>query len=897
MPQSRSEAPEVGLSMEQVTVKDLASEFEMKSSVVISELKKIGVWVPSSTTPVDSDIANRIRKRLQMMTEAEQEEKEKKGEKTKQAPASRVRRSIKELGKPRKRVAGKRVEEAEKAEETPSPLAGSLRPRKGRTSTYRKMEALKAEEAPEKIEITIDEEPLIEKVEAELPAEVLEAVPAVPEEIPAAPAEVPEEEIVEAEAAEVEVTAEELPAPSFEEEAEVEVPTPVGAVEAPEPVEVEAVAPPVEAEEVPLAPAEVAVDFPAAEEVEEPAVAATEEEEKRRPKRAVARKKLRKQEQAKVTGRPREETVETAGPRRILFSERVTVKNFAELTGIKSAEIIRALMQQGVMATMNQLLDPTTVEKLCATFEIVPQFATFEEVAAQEGQVEERPEDLVRRAPVVTVMGHVDHGKTTLLDHIRHTKVAEGEAGGITQHIGAYQVWIEDQKIVFIDTPGHEAFTRMRARGAHATDIVVLVVAADDGVMPQTLEAIDHANAAKVPIVVAVNKIDKPGCQPDRVKKQLGDRGLVPEDWGGDTIMINVSATEGTNVEQLLEMILLVAELQELKANPKRAASGVILEAKMEKGRGAVATLLVQNGTLRVGDIFIAGSAYGRVRAMFDDKGEALVDAGPSSALEVLGLQGLPQAGDVFQVVEDQAKAREMVEFRQEKTREQELTRTAKVSLDDLYAQLAGGEVKELGVVLKADTQGSAEVLEDTLLKLTTGKVKITLIHRGVGAITESDVLLASASRAIVIGFNVRPEPAARAAAEQEDVEIRLYGIIYDVSQDVRQAMLGLLEPTIRERYLGRAEVRETFRIPKVGTVAGGYVQDGSISRAAEVRLLRDNVVVYAGKLASLKRFKDDVNEVKTGYECGISIANFNDVKVGDVIEAFVKEEVAPQLN
>jgi translation initiation factor IF-2 len=891
MKQSRSEAPEVGLSMEQVTVKDLASEFEMKSSVVISELKKIGVWVPSSTTPVDSDIANRIRKRLQMMMEAEQEEKEKKGDKTRKAPASRVRRSIKELGKPRKRVAGRKAE-PEKAEETVSPLASSLRPRKGRKSTYRKMEALKAEEeVPGKTEVTIDDEPVIERVEAELPAEAafLEETPG--DLVEASGVAAPEEPVTDAEP-----VVEEPPVPvADEEEAAVEAEEVVAA--AVEEARIEAEAPSVEVSEPPAAPMKAATVPSVTEEIEQVTVVPAEEEEKRRPKRAVARKKLRKLEQARVTGRPREETVDAAGPRRILFSEKVTVKTFAEQTGIKSNELIRALMQQGAMATMNQLLDPTTVEKLCETFDIVPEFVTFEEVAAQEGRVEERPEDLGLRAPVVTVMGHVDHGKTTLLDHIRHTKVAEGEAGGITQHIGAYQVWIGDQKIVFIDTPGHEAFTRMRARGAHATDIVVLVVAADDGVMPQTLEAIDHANAAKVPIIVAVNKIDKPGCQPDRVKKQLGDRGLVPEDWGGDTIMVNVSATEGTNVEQLLEMILLVAEVQEFKANPKRAASGVILEAKMEKGRGAVATVLVQNGTLRVGDIFIAGSAYGRVRAMFDDKGEALTEAGPSSALEVLGLQGIPQAGDVFQVVEDQAKAREMVEFRQEKTREQELTRTAKVSLDDLYAQLAEGEVKELGIVLKADTQGSVEVLEDTLLKLTTGKVKIHLIHKGVGAITESDVLLASASHAIVVGFNVRPEPAARSVAEQEDVEIRLYGIIYDVAQDVRQAMLGLLEPTIRERYLGRAEVRETFRIPKVGTVAGSYVQDGTISRAAEVRLLRDNVVVYEGKLASLKRFKDDINEVKTGYECGISIANFNDVKVGDVIEAYVKEEVAPQLN
>jgi translation initiation factor IF-2 len=437
----------------------------------------------------------------------------------------------------------------------------------------------------------------------------------------------------------------------------------------------------------------------------------------------------------------------------------------------------------------------------------------------------------------------------------------------------------------------------MRARGAQATDIVVLVVAADDGVMPQTIEAIDHAKAAGVPIVVAVNKIDKAGAQPDRVKQELNERGLIPEDWGGDTVMVDVSATEGTNIELLLEMILLVTDLQELKANPERSAAGVVLEAGMEKGRGVVATLLVQNGTLKVGDNFIAGSSWGRIRAMFDDNRKPVREAGPSTPIEILGLQGIPLAGDVFQVVEDQTKAREMVEFRQERQREQDLTKSAKVSLDELYAKMTAGEVKELPVVVKGDTQGSVEVIEDTLNKLSGEKVKIDVIRKGVGAVTEYDVLLASASNAIVIGFNVRPEASARTAAENEGIEVRLYRVIYDLVEDVQQAMVGLLEPDLREKYLGRAEVRETFRVPKVGVVAGSYVQDGLISRNAEARLLRDNVVVFEGRLGSLRRFKDDVNEVRSGYECGISIADFNDVKIGDVIEVFVKEEVAPQLN
>jgi translation initiation factor IF-2 len=424
-----------------------------------------------------------------------------------------------------------------------------------------------------------------------------------------------------------------------------------------------------------------------------------------------------------------------------------------------------------------------------------------------------------------------------------------------------------------------------------------LVVAADDGVMPQTIEAIDHARAANVPIIVAINKTDKPESQPDRVKQQLSERELVPEDWGGDTVMVEVSAIEGTNVDLLLEMILLVTDLQDLKANPERAAAGVVLEAGLERGRGVVASLLVQNGTLRVGDTFIAGSSWGRIRAMFNEQGATVSAAGPSSAVEILGLQGIPLAGDVFQVVEDAAKARDMVKFRQERQREQDLTKSARVSLDELYARMAEGEAKELTVVLKADAQGSVEVLEDTLLELSSDKVHVDLIHKAAGAITESDVLLASASNGIVIGFNVRPEANARIVAENEGIEIRLYSVIYELAEDVQSAMVGLLEPEIKERYLGRAEVRETFRVPRFGTIAGSYVQDGVISRNAEARLLRDNVVIFEGKLGSLRRFKDDVNEVKTGFECGISITNFNDIKIGDVIEAFVKEEVAPQLN
>ncbi|GAB4234256.1 MAG: hypothetical protein Kow00109_07210 [Acidobacteriota bacterium] len=870
--------------MEQITVKDLASEFGLKHTVVLTELKKIGVWVPSAGTPVDQDIANRIRKRLQVLIEAEQAEKEKAKEKKETKPrkaAPRAKKSIKELGRPRKRSAAAPEPEPET---TPQPLAASeeaLRPRKGRRRVYEKAAEPPVEEkAPKPREVTIEDEPVIEVVEAQAP------------------------EVVPTEAEVVQELAETLTA-TREAEEEVEAAQP--AAVAPAAAE-EGVAEAAEQEVLEAAKAWQAEAAPAEERTEEVAETVVAEAEARevavkpkapqRVKKAIARKKERKkaQKEARPEPAPAAAAAVAAGPREVYFGEKVSVKGFSETTGIKSSDVIRALMEMGVMATVNQLLDNETIEKLCKKFDIVPRFATFEEIAARAETVAEAPEDLHPRAPVVTIMGHVDHGKTTLLDYIRKSRIAESEAGGITQHIGAYHVETNGKRIVFIDTPGHEAFTRMRARGAQATDIVVLVVAADDGVMPQTLEAIDHARAANVPIIVAVNKIDKPGAQPDRVKQQLSEHGLIPEDWGGDTVMVDVSAKTGENVDLLLEMILLVAEMLELKANPNRSASGVVLEARIDRGRGPVATLLVQNGTLRVGDNFIAGTAWGRVRAMFDDRGNSLEEAGPSSAVEILGLQGVPQAGDVFQVVDDAAKAKEMAEYRLEQLRQEELARTSRMRLDDLYAQLRAGEVKELPIVLKADTQGSVEVLEDALNRLSTDRVRIEVIHKGVGAITESDVLLASASNAIIVGFNVRPDAAARNAAEQERVEIRLYTVIYDVANEIRQAMEGLLAPTVTEKILGRAEVRETFRVPKVGTVAGCYVTEGALSRNALVRLLRDNVVVYEGKVGSLKRFKDDVNEVRSGYECGLSIANFNDIKVGDVIEAFVREEVAAQL-
>ncbi|MGZ4900776.1 MAG: translation initiation factor IF-2, partial [Candidatus Angelobacter sp.] len=594
--------------------------------------------------------------------------------------------------------------------------------------------------------------------------------------------------------------------------------------------------------------------------------------------------------------------------RSITIGEGISVKDLAEKLGVRAKDLIARLLMKGVMATVNQSLDFELAKDLARHFGAESESISFEDQAAQEmaaltGVTEEKAAlAAVTRPPVVTIMGHVDHGKTSLLDAIRETDVAGGEAGGITQHIGAYKVKItkEDspafgRQIVFLDTPGHEAFTRMRARGAKVTDIVVLVVAADDGVMPQTLEAMDHAKAAKVPIIVAVNKIDKPDALPDRVKKQLADRGLMPEDWGGTTVFVDVSAKKRTNLNLLMEMICLVADLQDLKANPERPATGTVVEAKVDRGRGVVATVLVQNGTLRVGDNFIIGNTFGKVRAMFDDRSKAVDEAPPSTPVEVLGLEGLPQSGDVLMVA-DREKARQIAEYREQRAREATLAKSSKLSLEGLAEQIKTAGMKELPIILKADVQGSAEVLADTLTKLSNDKVKIKILHSGVGAINENDVLLASASNAVIIGFNVRPERKAQELADMEKIDIRLHSIIYELQDQIKKAMLGLLEPIIKETYMGRAEVRDTFRVPKAGTIAGCYVLDGLIKRDSDVRLVRDGVQVFKGKIGSLKRFKDDASEVRNGMECGINLANFNDVKKGDVIEAFVTERIAAEM-
>jgi len=573
----------------------------------------------------------------------------------------------------------------------------------------------------------------------------------------------------------------------------------------------------------------------------------------------------------------------------------VTVKELADKMDARPAEVIKVLMRMGVMATINAVIDLDKATALAQSFGY-----SVEAAEADSGEVfgeeEDREENLRRRAPVVTVMGHVDHGKTSLLDAIRATNVTQSEAGGITQHIGAYAVNTARGKVVFLDTPGHEAFTAMRARGAQATDIVVLVVAADDGVMPQTAEAVTHARAANVPIVVAINKIDLPNANPDRIKQQLTEYGLAPEQWGGETIYVEVSAKRKQNIDELLEMLLLQAEILELRANPMRRGQGVVIEAELDKSRGPVATVLVQKGTVRIGEAFVVGMHYGRIRALLNDRGEKISEAGPAPPVEVIGLSGVPLAGDAFQVVGDEKKARQIATLRQQRQREEHIQRTSRVTLEDLYRQIKEGEVKELNVLIKADVQGSAQAVRDTLEKLNTSEVRVRVIQGAVGGITESDVMLASASNAIIIAFNVRPTPKARELAEREGVDVRLYTIIYDLIADVRAALEGMLEPEVAEHITGRAEVRETFHIPRIGVIAGCYVTEGTIARNAECRLLRDNVVVYQGRVASLRRFKEDVHEVSSGYECGIGLERFADLKRGDVIEPFMREQVAKKL-
>ncbi len=917
---------EVFAEMDKITVAELATECSVKNQVVLTELKRLGLYVASPTATIDVNFAETIRKKILLQREAEEakvlEARNKKEAETAKKPEK----------KPAKKAAGAAAE--------PQPPAHDKAPRKTKkVAKAVKDVGVKPEEKAPKISLAprkgrkhYDREAavLVDQVVAKVPAE-----PVIPGEPPPIGALRPEA----ATAAAVAAPAEPVPVGI---EPTPEIPIPVAEPEGPAALPMPETAPIVEPVPEAAAKSEKAAAVTAqpsaataAEPLAHPGTVSkkivipkaktkilmrTSTERVVTPditdrilrnlreigpavqKAAPPAKLLKKKRAGKLEVVERApKIVELPRPpaspeefRPISITEGVTIKELAEKMDIKSKYIIQRLISKGIIAAINQTLDLDVATGVCAEFGFRADVISFEQEAEAEQEVADRPEDHGARPPVVTIMGHVDHGKTSLLDAIRKTNVTATEAGGITQHIGAYQADIRGRSIVFLDTPGHEAFTRMRARGAQATDIVVLVVAADDGVMPQTIEAIHHAKAANVAIIVAINKIDKAGTQIERVKQALSEHGLLAEDWGGDVVTVPVSAKQRTNLDLLLEMILLVADIKDLKANPKRLASGVVLEAKVDKGRGCVATVLVQNGTLELGDAFVAGSVHGRVRALLNDRGISVLSVGPSIPVEIQGLQDLPLAGDTFQVFGDANKARQVAEYRQAKERERSLRKTSRLSLQALYEQMREGTVKELPLIIKADVQGSVEVLTDMLNKLSTDKVKVKILHSGAGAVTETDVLLASASNAVIIGFNVRPERKAQELAESEGVEIRLYTVIYNLSNDIRAAMIGMLEYTTHEIYEGRAEVRDTFRVPKYGFVAGSYVLDGIIRRNSDARLLRDNTVIYEGKIGSLRRFKDDVSEVKSGFECGIGFEHFSDVKVGDIIEAYVIEKIQP---
>lgn len=613
-------------------------------------------------------------------------------------------------------------------------------------------------------------------------------------------------------------------------------------------------------------------------------------------KKVVSLQKNKKQRKTKKNRQKGDKAIITLEnrPNEISIKEKVTVQDLSDKLGASTGELIKKLINLGVMATINQEIDFDTASIVATDYNV--DLTLEEDVYTYdvEDQIDDE-KDQVERPPVVTVMGHVDHGKTSLLDAIRDENVVSTEAGGITQHMGAYQVRVGDRKITFLDTPGHEAFTSMRARGAQATDIAILVVAADDGVMPQTIEAINHAKAAGVPIIVAINKVDKPTANVEKAKQELTQHGLIPEEWGGETIMVPVSAKQHQGIDSLLEMVLLVAEIEELKANPNRDAVGLVIEAELDRGRGPVATILIQKGTIQIGESLIVGTSYGKVRAMINDRGQRIKKAGPSTPVEILGLSDVPEAGEVFRVV-DEKIIRGLIDKRKDQKREDELQKTRPVSLDDIFEQMKTGEIKELKVIVKADVHGSVEAMQQSLLQLSTDEVKLVIIHGGVGAVTETDVMLASASGAIIIGFNVRPDINARKAAEAKQVDIRNYRVIYEAIDDIKKAMSGLLDPDIKEVVLGRAEVRAIFKVPKAGAVAGSYITDGKFISTANVRVIRNGAVIHEGKIDSLKRFKDDVKEVAHGYECGIGIENFNDIKEQDVIEAYTFEEIKREL-
>ncbi len=888
--------------MDKITVAELASECSVQNQVVLSELKRLGLYVFSPSATIDATFADTIRKKILNQRETDE---------ARQAEAEKKKEAHEETAKQGKKIAAKKAVTPAEAPEAPKAKKGVKKPEKAPEVKHEEETHPRLSLAPRKGRKHYDRETaelveVVAPVAAQKPAELtnLEAAQRVlsgigaPVEVPLPPESAPS--APEPEPSETKPAVEAGPATPLVTEP-VAPPEPVLRLEEPVAhpgtVSKKIVVPKAKTKILMRTSTEKVVTPEITDRILKGLQEKTPVARPAAPVRFVKKKKPGRAEAPERVARVVELPRPPASPedyRPIAITEGVTLKELAEKMEIKSKYIIQKLIAKGILASINQTLDLEVAKDVCAEFGFRAEVISFEQEAEARQEVADNPTDRVTRPPVVTIMGHVDHGKTSLLDAIRETNVTATEAGGITQHIGAYHVDIKGRSIVFLDTPGHEAFTLMRARGAQVTDIVVLVVAADDGVMPQTVEAIHHAKAANVPIVVAINKIDKPGAQPERVKQALSEHGLLAEDWGGDVVTVPVSAKQKTNLDLLLEMILLVADLKELKANPRRLASGVVLEAQVDIGRGRVVTVLIQNGSLRVGDVFVAGAVHGRVRALIDDRGRSIESAGPSMPVEIQGLQDLPQAGDSFQVFEDAGKARQVAELRQAKLREKALRTTARVSLEALYEQMRQGTVKELPIILKADVQGSVEVLSDVLNKLSTEKVKVRILHSAAGAITETDALLASASNAIIIGFSVRPERKAQELADAEGVEIRLYTVIYNVANDIKNAMIGMLEYTTREKYLGRAEVRETFRVPKFGLVAGSYILDGIVRRNSDVRLLRDSIVIHEGKIISLRRFKDDVAEVKSGFECGIGLEHFSDVKVGDIIEAYTVEKVQP---
>ncbi len=837
--------------MSKIRIHELAKKLDTTAKEVIAALAELGITGKTHSSTVDSEITEKVEKVLKKKPAAEPKAK-------------------KTAVKPEK----KKPAEDKKAKEKPV--------------IEKPSKAVKPEKKPTE-EIKVPQpKPVIEKIPAAVikPAPEKKAVTPPPKHVEVKEAKIPEKK---PEAARKEPTKEE-PKKPVEKEPEIAVKEEPSA--------------PVQEEDI-----ELKLPDRFKKEIE------TEKVEKLKAKpqmqrafqaiRKIETKKWHEPKGFKRHGRDRFAQKEEQKPqpqpviqrkKTLKLREGMTVKEFAELISVKISDVIKKFMEMGYMPTINQPVDIDAALLVAENFGVKVEVVSVDEDVVVEEEVEDVTK-LEPRPPVVTIMGHVDHGKTSLLDAIRETKVTESEAGGITQHIGAYKVTLKGKDIVFLDTPGHEAFTALRARGAKVTDVVVLVVAADDGVMPQTIEAIDHAKAANVPIIVAVNKIDKPEANPQRVKTELSERGIISEEWGGQSIFAEVSAKKRIGIEHLLEMILLQAEVMELKANPERTAKGTIIEAKIDKGRGPVATVLVQTGKLKIGDAFLSGTSVGKVRALIDDTGKRIQEAGPSTPVEVIGFSEVPAAGEVFTSVDDEKRARQIAMARLQKEKLAEIARTRKLTLDELYAKIKEGEVRELNIIIKGDVQGSVEATRDALERITHPQVKVKVIHSAVGGINESDVMLAAASNAIIIGFNVRPELKASQTAEKEGVDIRLYNIIYNAIEDVKKALEGLLEPTLKEKILGRAEVRQTFQISRIGTIAGCYVVDGIISRTSDgIRIIRDNIVVYDGKLSSLKRFKDDVKEVQTGYECGITIENYNDLKVGDILENYIIEKIAAKL-